>query len=170
MDGTVVDHSKYVKNSIKRRIQFKLSKEQKIKSLIVLLEELGISFTFGPATMSEHNVLQPYYIRIYGDDARRLFDVVGQNKQMPEAWKDLEKTDFIDVLETIKETDGYTPHRKTYWATTNKEYYDLILFLLKKHNIYFKEHNPNSRKSGFTEGKKQYYLSFDITIFSGGEK
>lgn len=96
-DGTMVNHNKYVPGSIKIRIQFKLSKQRKIERLRELLDTAGIAYTFTTATKSKSNKLQPYYIRIYGDDARCLYTLLEGKKHFP-AWIRKLSTAQVKVL------------------------------------------------------------------------
>lgn len=70
-DGCIVSCS-----DKKKRIQFKLSKPRKIEALKELLEEMNIKYTFRLCKKSGINKLQPYYIRIYGEDARVIFNLL----------------------------------------------------------------------------------------------
>jgi hypothetical protein len=163
MDGTLVDHSKYIPNSIKRRIQFKLSRTDKIETLVKLLEDMEMDFTFAPATKSEVNILQPYYIRIYGDSARKIFDYLSGVKSFPPSWCKLSKPDLLDVLHSIKDTDGTTPHNRTYWSSTDIHNINVIKAAGQRHHIEIREHKSDSRRSGFVlDGKQQFVVSFDM--------
>lgn len=127
MDGTIVDCSKYDgANSIKKRIQFKLSRERKIKTLCQLLDTMKIPYTLKPTTMSAHNILQPYYIRIYSDWARKIWEMLDGNKQFPSDFINLNDKQIRIIIDTIGITDG--THRKNFieWSSINKNNVDII--------------------------------------------
>ncbi len=69
----VCDGCMFSSSQNKKRIQFKLSKQRKIKNLKGLLDKMKIPYTFKKATKSGLNKLQPYMIRIYGKEARKIF-------------------------------------------------------------------------------------------------
>lgn len=105
-DATMVDYTKYNKNSIKKVIQFKLSKQRKISALTAHLTDMGIPFTFKPAKKSGVNKLQPYYIRIYGDAARMIFSELNNKKELPSNWRFFNREQLGVFLETLVITDG----------------------------------------------------------------
>jgi hypothetical protein len=114
MDATIV--TRQIAN---RRIQFKLSKSRKIERLRGLLDRLDISYTVRPASMSDGNRLQPYYVCIYGDDARRIWDELGGIRQLPASWRSLDEHQVYAMLEEIAETDGGRHFAKISWRTTS---------------------------------------------------
>jgi hypothetical protein len=119
MDGTIVDHSKYTPKSIKKRIQWKLSKERKIVALKSLLENADIKYTFKPATRSKDNILQPYYIRVYGNDARKIFELLDGEKKLPN-WLLYSCYNNVKVIfETLEITDGHRSYNRIVWSTTS---------------------------------------------------
>lgn len=157
-DGTIVRA-----NDVKKRIQFKLSKERKITSLKTLLEELKIPFTFREATKSGINKLQPYYITIYGEEARKIDKMLSYKKEIPDEWENLDYIQIVTFLRTVEETDGSKSYSSISWPSTNKKDLEIIqkalLFNSIKSKITFKE-----KRSGFSNGKPQYVL----TIFPNG--
>jgi hypothetical protein len=64
---------------------FKLSKPAKIEILTKLLTDMGVPYTFKPATMGGLNKRLPYCIRIYGEHAKALAVQTGfaASKQLP---------------------------------------------------------------------------------------
>lgn len=130
-DGTVVDYATYTckseKPSKKCRIQFKLSKQRKIDALINLLNRLNINFSLLPATKSNKNILQPYYIRLYGNNACMLWNLVGKVKQFPDWFKYLNPNQFKVFLEELSITDGHKNNwNHIIWKSINKHDIDLV--------------------------------------------
>ena len=122
MDGTWV-----IEAHGKKRIQFKLSKKRKITSLINLLNRLDIPHTVRLATMSTHNKLQPFMIRIYGEFARKIIDDLNGKKEFPSEWAfGLNKKQLMAVINTIKETDGSPHFNHMTWSSTNKHNIEVI--------------------------------------------
>jgi len=165
MDGTMVDNAKYIKGSNKKRIQFKLSKERKIEELQRLLAEMNIKFTFRPATMSGGNVLQPYYIRIYGDYARNIFDYFGKKKVFPGNFTELSKEQLIVVLETIAITDGREHGGSIEWSSVEKENVNTIQVSCINNGI-CADYSLNKRPGGFLNSiRKPLYT---VAIYPDG--
>jgi len=150
MDGTIVDYKKYNSKSKKIRIQFKLSKDRKIKELKRLLNSLDINYTFKPATMSDTNKLQPYYIRIYGDDARMIYSLLNYNKQIPENWKNMNKSQCDILLETIIKTDGQKRDNHISWVTTSTHNMNMVSYICTLNGYNFK-YNVVDNGSGFSD-------------------
>lgn len=154
-DGTVVDRSKY-ENTIAKRIQFKLSKQRKIKDLCDLLEKMNIKYTLKPATKSGVNKLQPYLIRIYGEEARKYATIVGTNKQFPADFKELNEKQLEVVLDIITKTDGrWVSDNKLSWITVSRYNADIIQEACIK-NGWLCVIKENGNNSGFANGKLQY--------------
>lgn len=161
-DGTMVDGRKYDgPKSPKRRIQFKLSRPEKINRLKSLLRAMDIPFTFKTATRSGVNRLQPYYIRIYGDWGRRIFDTLLGVKEYPDWFLGLSAHQCLIVLDTLTHTDGGWLWRKIRWTTTNPRDAANISELCKRHGIVV-EIRIREKASGFANGKIQYHVVFDF--------
>jgi len=157
-DGTMVDGRKYDgPDSVKRRVQFKLSLPQKIERLQALLTKMNMPFTLKPATMSGINKLQPYYIRIYGDSGRMLFDLLEGVKQYPEWFAELDSRQCLIVLETLTHTDGGWAYRKVRWTTTSDNDADVIGRLCRKHGLDVHDVTHLNR-SGFANSKPQHHV------------
>lgn len=152
-DGTIVDRVKYGETG--KRIQFKLSKERKIKRLQELLTSLNIKFTFKPATKSETNKLQPYYIRIYGKDAEGIFDLLNGKKEFPYDWRYLNLEQLKAVLEEIENTDGSRHFNHMTFHTIRKYDADTIQLSCIFNDIPCKITNIGNN-SGFQNGNIQY--------------
>lgn len=158
MDGTIVDDRKYNENSIKRRIQFKLSKKEKINSLKNLLNNMNIKYTFKECKKSKFNKLQPYYIRIYGDDARSIFNLLNDKKELPKEWAFMNRSQLNVFLKTLIKTDGCRVYNHINWFTTNKHNLNIVQQTCLQNNIncYYTE---KCDRSGFENGKLQYIVS-----------
>lgn len=158
MDGTVVDHAKYVKDSIKIRVQFKLSREDKIEKLCKLLDDMEIQYTVKKATMCATNVKQPYYIRIYGDSAREIWKNLDYKKVFPKHFMRLDTEQVKTLLETIAETDGGKRWDGYFWSSISQENVELVSYLCTISGFAHK-FDRKVRNNGFKNGK-------DITHFT----
>jgi Icc-related predicted phosphoesterase len=149
-DSTIVKTSEN-----KKRIQFKLSKERKIKTLIQILEKLNIEYTFRKATKSISNILQPYYIRIYGEHARNIFNILNEKKQFPGWIKNISERQLQIVLNELLITDGSRNGDTLTFSTTNKYDADIIheLCIMNKRVCHIVEQQPNKKSFG----KKIFY-------------
>lgn len=165
MDGTVIYYNKYNKNSKKVTVQFKISRPEKIRKLISLLNECQIDCTIQKASKSFFNILQPYYIRIYGENARNIVSYFESNKkEFPKEWKNLNRKQTEIILKTISDTDGSKSKdsNRIKWISTNKNDIDLISFLCVNNGFIFSEMQKCGH-SGFGIGKKQYGLNFYLS-------
>lgn len=161
MDGTVVDHSKYAKSgkSNKIRVQFKLSYEHKIHALRELLDRMGIKYTFAKATMSGVNKLQPYYIRIYGDHGRAIWNYLGKVKLLPKIWAKYPPESLRVFLDELKKTDGHISGATINWVTIEKHNCEVVQEWCLFCGINSKWVLRPSSASGFANGKPQYTTS-----------
>lgn len=153
-DGTLVSVSER-----KKRIQFKLSKDRKIKSLRILLDRLGIPYTFRVATKSSSNVLQPYYITIYGDWARTTFELLPCGKKFDRRFVGISSDILQDFIECLSETDGAKDHFAYSFATTCKESADNLQELFVRNGFRCKI-TSKDRTTGFANGKPLHTLLF----------
>lgn len=165
-DGTLVDNRKYISNSTKRRVQFKLSKKRKIDELTALLKRISIPYTIKPATMSSGNVLQPYLIRIYGDWARKIFEMLDGKKQFPKSFMGLSKEQVMVVLDTIAITDGCRRAKSIEWSSINKHNIDVIQVACIANGIPFK-YQRSIRPAGFVFRKPLYIADIYPNGFNG---
>jgi hypothetical protein len=159
-DGTIIDFSKQDISSKKCTIQFKLSEERKIKRLSLLLDKNNIKYSLKEAKMGGVNKKQPYYIRIYSDEARRLYQSLSKIKQIPNCWKDFSERQVNIFLEELRNTDGSEIPKTTgiRWVTINKHNSDIVQEMCLKNNLYFK-YKILTNASGFKNGKIQYECS-----------
>lgn len=110
----------------KKRIQFKLSKPRKIEALKELLEEMNIKYTFRLCKKCGVNKLQPYYIRIYGEEARVIFNLLRGKKQFPQEFKNLTGEHFEAFINTIVITDGCKKDARNYFYSVNQHDIDIL--------------------------------------------
>lgn len=155
-DGTIIDYSKYNITSKKCTIQFKLSKDRKIKRLSSILDNNNIKYSLKETKMCGLNKEQPYYIRIYADEARRLYGLLNKIKEIPTVWKDFSSHQFLVFLEELQNTDGrkVTNTAEIRWVTINKHDSDIVQEMCLKNNVYLK-YKSLSDASGFKNGKIQ---------------
>lgn len=160
-DSTIVYESKYIQNSRKVRIQFKLSKERKIKHLEELLYKLKIPYTKRECKKYGINKLQPYYIRIYGNYARNIACLLNNKKEFPQYFLQFNKEQFNVFINEIGITDGCTYKTHIDLNTTSKNDANVISALC---SIYMTKCTMKiaSHHSGFEcnkyGSKKQYLL------------
>jgi hypothetical protein len=162
-DGTFVDRRNY--NETGFRLQFKLSKPRKIESLTKLLTRMGIPFTLKPATKSPSNVLDPFYIRVYGEYAKKLFFECTSNgkKQFPSWFKTMNRECVMEAIDTISETDGQNKKGIIFWSSVSKVDVETVQIACVTHGI------PTSiaigkRSGGFPNSS----IRFDTTIMPQG--
>jgi predicted phosphodiesterase len=140
------------------RIQFKLSKTRKIKELCFLLESLGIKYTKQPCKKSGINKLDPFYIRIYGVEAREIYDnLLLKAKQIPDYFRLLSVRQKRVFLDYFSLTDGnLDDNNATVITTINEDLAKKILelCLLAGYDCYYQ----NKESSGFKNGKTQYHI------------
>jgi hypothetical protein len=167
MDGTIIDYKKYNPKSKKVVIQFKLSKQRKIDELRNLLNSLDIPFTFRKSTISGCNKLQPYFIRIYGDEARRIYDLLHYKKELPKEFRLMNKEELDVFLETLLLTDGNKKDSMIQWTSISKDNVDIIQQACICNSIPFKYTILNNA-SGFKSDKLQYHSSIYNNDFLDG--
>lgn len=164
-DGTIVDDSKYNPTSCKKRVQFKLSRPEKIARLQHMLVTMKMPYTFKPATMSATNKLQPYYIRIYGDYARHLWGLLEGRKEFPEWMLNLNADELQVLIEELSVTDGSRRWNKVQWTTTSMHDVEIVGCLCAKHCIAFTFRSVE-HASGFKHDCKTQYR---VTIGAKGQ-
>lgn len=161
-DATLVDQRKYDgETSVKRRVQFKLSKQRKIDRLTALLDRIGIPYTLKICKKGGLNKLQPYYIRLYGDSAREIFKQLNEVKKFPEWFSKLNKYQSLAVIDEISHTDGNVHDGGVSWVSTSKEDMDTIQIMALNNGILF--NYKESNQSGFADGKQQYRARINTT-------
>jgi len=160
MDGCIVNLKKYNAKTTKARVQFKLSVPRKIEALKALLEKAGIKYTFALCKKTGVNKLQPYYIRIYGDDARKIVAALDGEKRIPEGWAWLPKAYFLTVIDAIRETDGAVCYRHTTWTTTDKRNADTMQRWAIHCGCDFAIRATKPNPKAFPNGKQQWNCRF----------
>ena len=153
-DGTIVRSD----SGKKTRIQFHLSREDKINNLCCLLDRIGLKYSKCPCKPVE-NRKQAYFIRFYGDSARYYDAMLNYKKEFPEFFRHLNKRQMFIVARELMITDGQkVSNNKFQFSTINKNDCDILqeLFTLNGGicNISLKD---NSR--GFNKNGKIYILS-----------
>lgn len=155
MDGCFVKHK--TKQNEFERIQFKISKKRKIDGLKSILEKMQVKYTLKEATKSGVNKLQPYYIRIYGDDARKIISMFNGKKELPNNFSKMDSEQLKIFLDELAITDGCKRDNGIDWPTTSKHDVDIIQLACIHNNIdcYY---SIKENCSGFGEGKIQYHV------------
>ena len=140
----------------KPRIQFKLSKIEKIEELKNLLEEMEIPYTLKECKKTGLNKLQPYYIRIYGDYARKIVSYFNKynKKEFPIKFRNINKEQFEILLDTIIKTDGYSKDQRIYFYSNNKNNLDIIQELAVKNG--YSCRIEEQKNNGFIKRKPVY--------------
>jgi hypothetical protein len=156
MDGTIIDERKYNPKSNKRRVQFKLSRPEKIEKLISLLGKLKMPYTIKECAKTGVNKLQPYYIRIYGDAARDIFSELENIKTFPDSFLSLPINTKKEILKTILDTDGSKKGRKVYWVSSDKNNARVVKGICDELGETFEY--KGERKSGFTSNTNPVYV------------
>lgn len=156
-DGTIVRR----KNQIYTRIQFHLSREDKIENLRNLLTKLNIKHSCNLCKKKE-NHKQDYMICFYSDSARYYDELLSHNKEYPEFFMQLSRRQMLIVMDEIIKTDGRKVSSLKYELTTiNKNNTDIIqrLCLLNGATCTITE---KDNSSGYNKNGKIYVLSIKI--------
>jgi len=156
MDGTIVIGEGKSKKGNKARVQFKLSHKHKIERLCALLNRIGISHSVKESKKTGCNVLQPYVIRFYGDNARLVISKLGGVKKIPEYWHVLPKENLVHFIEELAVTDGYTKDASISWVTTEYDNANIISLWCIKNGVDFSITKSNPNASGFANAKQQW--------------
>ena len=120
-DGAVVYRNKKDGTSYPHHLQFKLSREDKIQNLETLLQKMNIPYTKKAAALSKYNKLQPYYIRVYSDFAKKFGNIVGKTKKYPNAFKFLNKSQVLRLYKSLINTDGNIQSQRLILTTVDYE-------------------------------------------------
>ena len=163
MDGTLVDSSIKNPKHTKCRLQWKLSKTRKIERLRKLLDDMKIQYTFREATKGGCNVLQPYYITIYGDYARLVSQYLDKKKELPTKMIQQGCAQFDAFLETLEETDGSPLNGGVSWTTISKNDVDVVQQWATNcgHECSYK---LVKKSGGFKNAKQQYIVSIRRSV------
>ncbi len=155
-DGSLVLDKKYAEN--KMRIQFKISKQRKIDNLVSILNNLGYKFSLKECKKTGVNVLQPYYIRFYGEKAKEVYNILNGKKELPSFFRKLSKRQADIVYDELSITDGHIKDNGIFWTTTSKSDVDVIQEMATLNSMYFKNYGEYYNKSGFKNPKVQYKI------------
>lgn len=158
-DGTLVDKRKY--NSSGFRVQFKISKQRKLDELQNLLERMEIPFTFKICKKEGLNKLQPYYIRIYGQYAKKIcVNWLNMVKEFPTNFAtELNESQIKTIIECISITDGRKLKKFIEWSSVKKNNIDIIQTACILNNIPCKYKEGNYGKGAFKNRKHIYVCS-----------
>lgn len=152
-DGTLVISSKN-----KKRLQFKLSNEDKISKLIKLLSSNGCDFTYRKAKMCSTNKLQPYYITVYGKKAREISEILHNKKELPREFSDASSEQMEIILSSMLSTDASISGNRITMVSISKYNLDILQEIFIRNGYCAKVSNIGFR-SGFSNGKEQYLLT-----------
>lgn len=160
-DGTLVNYKTKSGDILTKRIQFKLSKKEKIENIKKLLESLNIKYTLRPCKKEKIQKIQPYYICIYTKEARKITKYFNNTeKQFPTSFMYLNKNQVSFLIEGLLETDA--SEDKSGGVTLNsinRKDLDILQYIFVNNNIDSVVSKTNN-KSGFPNGKVQYRLRF----------
>lgn len=151
MDGTIVEEKKYHPNSKKVRIQFHLKKIRKIIYLQNLLDSNNIKYTIS------HMKDGTTYIRIYGDYARYLCELLHYKKEIPPEWRKLSDIQFRYFLNGLVNSDGTPAGNNIKWVTTSKSDVDIVTEQCIFHN-YDISVRLRDCASGYADNCKLQYI------------
>ncbi len=154
----VTDATLVRKSETQRRIQWKLSRQDKIDNLEALLQSEGIHYTKRKANFSTHNVLQPWYICIHGTKAREICGMLNDIKTYPQKWLNFNKNQVQIFIDTLHQTDGRVHFNHTILSTSKKEESEFLLRLFFNTGVPAKVTVKTQRKGAFKEGSTIYCL------------
>lgn len=153
-DGTVVDYAKYGSPN-KIRVQWKLSYPHKIERLKNLLDRMQVPYTFAECKKTGLNKLQPYYIRIYGDWGRTLWQELGRKKEFPNHWRFLPRENLEVFLEELAATDGHLKDATNTWSSTSPSDPIVVTEWCNRNGVECARTTPTPKTTGFPNGKPQ---------------
>lgn len=144
----------------KTRIQFKISKPEKIEWIEQMFTELWINYTKQLCKKSWWNILQPYYIRIYSDDAKEIAKRIWKEKKVPIEWYSINEESKLLVKEIISRTD---------WTLrwNNLRMYNTDLDLIYWVQCIFKSNRIHTTNKIWYANAKPWYelaMSYDWTV------
>lgn len=143
------------------RLQWKLSRKDKIDSLEALLVRMGIAYTIRDATRSASNKLQPKYICVYGGQARKYYKVLEGQKTYPEWFKTLSSRQVRVVLDTLSHTDGGRVYNHLLMSTSKKAEAEFLQYLCFTNGI------PSRIDSRINQGFSKNRI-YKVSIFDRG--
>lgn len=155
MDATVVDYKKYNENSEKLRIQFHLKKDRKIVYLENLLQDNNISYT-----KRYYEKDDTWFINIYGNDARMIWNLLNKKKEIPFSWSKMNDRQFKYFINALINTDGTLVKETVVWRTTSKNDIDIISEVCIRNNYDFNIIESGNKASGYNSDKEQFQICF----------
>ena len=130
-DGTIVRDA----NSIKTRIQFHLSRQDKIDNLCALLNRLNIKYSIS-ADRCINDKKKSYQIRFYGDSARKYDKLLNSEKVYPIFFTKLSNRQSRLVIDEIVKTDGSKRSSiEVDLSTISKHNADIIQWMCVTHGM-----------------------------------
>lgn len=152
-DGTLIGSKKESK-----RVQFKLSRPEKIKKLEALLKKLNIEYTKSKSKKSGENKKQPYYIRISGDFGKKVFDFLDGKKEYPIQFRQCSKKQVDIIIDELQYVDGSTIDNGVLLTTSVTDDIDKIQELCAMHAIpnYCSSHAQGKEALGDKTSYKLY--------------
>lgn len=156
-DGTIVRESK----SIKTRIQFHLSREDKLNNLRELLNNIGIKYSIR-ADKQVVGKKQAYQICFYGDVARKYDSMLNHEKTYPHFFTHLSNRQCRIVVDEIAKTDGSKRSSiKMTMSTIDKHSADTIQAMCITHGMPCTVRKVK-QKSGYNVGGTIYLICVKI--------
>lgn len=157
-DGTIVRSQ----TGIKTRVQFHLSREDKIENLCKLLDDMNIEYSKCACKPIEGRK-QAYFIRFYGDDARKFDSILNHKKEFPDIFMHLSKRQMFVVASELIKTDGRkVSGNKFEISTISKHDCDMMQALFTMHGgsctVTVKDNSL-----GFNKNGKIYVLSVKVS-------
>ena len=152
MDATIVDYSKYNKNSHKIRIQFHLKKQRKIDYIQNILNKENIPYTV------RNGVNNDTYICIYGYDGRKIYNLLNNKKELPRYFVDMSEEQFRHLLNALSNTDGTSVNNNVIWRTTSLNDVDIVQELCVKHNYDIRVKKQDNMSGYNKENCKTQYI------------
>jgi hypothetical protein len=155
----------------KKRLQWKLSKPRKIDALEKVLNKYEIPYTKRVCKKTGINKLQPYYIRVYGEYARKVFRWLDGVKEYPAVFTTMNRRQCEKFIEVLEITDGSRSKNTVQMTTVNRKDADTVQTCMVLNGIACSVDDMGIKKSGFKNGKVQYMIKIkdckDFTKNSG---
>lgn len=121
----VIAYAAFIKDvrKNKKRIQFNLFKEEQISCLENHLNKMNIPYTKQLCKKSSKNIIQPYYIRIYGDSASEIWNQLGGVKTPPKSWRMMNREQILTWFKSMEDIHGVG---EQYITTFDKNLVDIF--------------------------------------------
>lgn len=155
-DGTIVYGEKGHPNNHKCRVQFRLARQDKITELSKLLEKNNIKYSITDAPTSGVGKLPVKVIRFYGDDARKCYNILGKDKNLPWKFIFMNNEQWNKIKYLLSKTDGSIYGERISYTSINLENLKIIQTLAVLHGDMA---ILNKRRAGGFSKKDQYLLT-----------